>query len=224
MLDHDSLGSTGGARGVNDVRQASGRQPGGRRGRIDGVAIFLDPIDHIEHVGNRGIPPAGAIFANRVGQQSDRLGVLQDVAHLLIGEERIDAGVCRPRLENRELRKIEMLGIAWQQNRHHALFGNDLAQSVGERVRLPLEIGVRDLTATQSPRGRRRLDGDAVRPAPGRLIEKLMEQRRLVRGGWFPGERLVPDGWGCSSRCHHKTLGRGERAVTFRFRPVHGSS
>jgi len=80
----------------------------------------------------------------RVGQDDDRPRVVEDGADLRVREGRVDAGVRRPRLEDRELGEVDVFRRPREQNRDDALAGHELAEGVGEGVGEAVEFGVGD--------------------------------------------------------------------------------
>src|SRR5262249_51779643 len=148
VFDHDAFWPTRRAGGVDDVGQAAFVQPRGAWGRLDGAVGVGQPLDDVQQRRRtlaRNPPQAGGTVG--VGQDGDRLGVVEDGGYLSVREGRVDAAVSRPGLEYTQLGEVDALTIAWQQDGDDALAGHELAQVAGQSVALAGQLGVTDVAA-----------------------------------------------------------------------------
>jgi hypothetical protein len=121
----------------------------------------------------RECPASGARGAGSIGDERYGRGVFEDLANPPVREPWVEAGICAARLKNAQLRAVDPLGIARQQDRD-----DGVAAAVAERgchgVRLMRYFRVSGETPFGPPVARWHIDGDATGPSPGGVCEELV--------------------------------------------------
>ena len=128
------------------------------------------------------IDAAGAQPSGGVGQQRHGGGILENVAHLLVRESRIDAGVSGPGFQRRQLRDVEMLATAGQQDRHDAFAVDEGAEKRHQGIGLLFDFGIGEHPPSGPPVARRHVERRTLRPAAHGSLKKLVQKQRLFDG------------------------------------------
>ena len=117
VLDQHPLGLAGGARGVDHIGKALGRNTGQRGLWRLGPHQGLRVHDQSK----RQRKSAQPVAARTIGQNRHRLRVLQNFAQPVVGKRGVQTGKRRPRPHHRDLRHIQRRRIARDQQRDDGL-------------------------------------------------------------------------------------------------------
>ena len=185
VLDHHALGAPGGARRVDDVGERRGSEPRGAEGGV-GRIVSVERIDDIDDaVGGKARRQAAGTTGS-VRQEGHRARVVDGLAQPFVGKREVEAGIRGACFHHADLRRVQVRRRSREHDGDDALARDERRKAAGQRIGLPVELGVRGAMARGAEAARGDVNGDAVRPRAGRTREELVKQpRRCFVAHWW---------------------------------------
>ena len=191
VLDQHPLRPAGAAGGVDHVAERRGGQPG--RLRRSGSLHVRRRVHHHRAIGRESHPGEQAVRRWSVGGSDDRhrLRVFEDETGAFGGRAWLQARVGATGLQHRQLRHIDPMAPARQEDGDHALGRDERRKARRKGTGEPVDRRVGEaLAGCRAARGD--LDRDSFRKPECGALENLMQELRVWPTG---GLHVRIDGW-----------------------------